>query len=91
MRVRSIRKLAFLSVTDIHTNISTQNDMQSKISNLALRLSANIEYVCDLILSIVTQHVLCMQYVLVKKLYSLVLFVSSSFIAAVAGATHFVS
>ena len=36
------RKLAFLSMTDTHTYIQTQNEMQSRISCLALRHSAII-------------------------------------------------
>ena len=39
------RKLAFLSVTYIHTYIQTQNEMRSRISCLALRHSAIIHYV----------------------------------------------
>ena len=32
MRVRSVPKLVFLSVTDIHTYIPAQNEMRSRIS-----------------------------------------------------------
>ena len=43
IRVRNVLKLAFLSVTDIHTyihtHIPTQNEMRSRISCLALRHS----------------------------------------------------
>ena len=42
MRMRSVSKLAFLSVMDIHTYIPTQNEMRSRISCLALRRSAII-------------------------------------------------
>ena len=45
MRMRSVLKLAFLSVTYIHTYIHTDaNEMRSRISCLALRRSAMILY-----------------------------------------------
>ena len=43
MRVRSVWKLAVLSVMDIHT---TQNNMRSRISNLVLRRSVIIILYC---------------------------------------------
>ena len=38
--MHSVPKFTFLSVTDIHTYIPTQNEMQSRISCLVLRRSA---------------------------------------------------
>ena len=40
MRMHSVWKLTFLSMTNVHTYIPTQNEMRSRISNLALRHSA---------------------------------------------------
>ena len=41
LRVCGIPKLAFLSLTDIHTYILTQNEMRSRIGCLALRRLSN--------------------------------------------------
>ena len=71
MRMRSVLKLAFLSVTGIHTYIPTQNEMRSRISCLALRRSANSLYDSECDVHYTTHCLLYQSYRMHALLYTI--------------------